>query len=115
MDQLPRNIRAGMDVFDADNERIGTVEDFRFGEGGAAGGESPATYREDSLIDNLAEAIWPDDIPEVLRERLLQEGYVLLDADGIMQSDRYVLPEQIASASDDRIVLRVKREELIKA
>ncbi|WP_207747599.1 hypothetical protein [Pelagibacterium limicola] len=115
MEQLPNNIRVGMDVFDADNRHIGSVEDFKFGEAGAAPTPPPNQYRAKSLVENIAEAIWPDDMPESHRARLYQEGYVLLDADGIMQSDRYVLPSQIASASEQGIFLRVRRDELAKA
>jgi hypothetical protein len=56
----------------------------------------------------------PDEIPEELRERMLREGYIRLDADGLFAADRYILPEQIASAGRDELMLNVKKSELVK-
>jgi len=115
MNNLPENVREGMDVFDSSNEKIGSVETVRFGDEAAASGESPAGNRDDSLIDNLAEAIWPDDMPEAQRAILLSSGYLVLDADGVFASDRYIQAEQIARVGSDGVYLNVSRGDLAKA
>lgn len=115
MNHLPETIREGMDVFDNANEKIGSVESVRFGDDAAASGENPAGTCDDSLIDTLAEAIWPDDMPEAQRAVLLGGGYLVLDADGIFASDRYIQPEQITRVSADGVYLNVSREGLAKA
>ena len=114
MDKLPENVREGMDVKDRDGERIGTVETLRFGDKAVASGDSRDGHRDDSLIDNLAEALWPDDMPEAERARLLSGGYLVLDADGILASDRYITAEQIGSVTGDAVHLNVKRSDLAK-
>ena len=53
-------------------------------------------------------------MPETLRERLLREGYIRLDADGLFAADRYILPSQIASAAGDEVTLNVEKDQLIK-
>lgn len=115
MNKLPENVREGMDVFDSENHKIGTVETMRFGDEAVASGDAPADAGEGGLMDSVAEAIWPDDMPEAERAILLSEGYILLDADGLFASDRYVRPGQISSVTADGIHLSVHRDDLVKA
>jgi hypothetical protein len=120
MDTLPREIHLGMKVYDSRHKHIGKVDDLKFPENADEPEVIPAdidaTDRRDreSIVDTIAEAFDSDPIPEVLRERLLTEGYLRLDADGLFAADRYILPEQIASAAGDEIVLNVEKDALIK-
>jgi len=119
-------IREDMDVYDVNGNHIGEVEFVHFGAASETQqelGVGPATpspaddpdmRRRDSIIDNIAEAFHPDEVPRQLQEKLLLTGYVLLDADGLFARDRFILPEQIASVSDDRVQLSVTRDQLIK-
>ena len=116
---LLRDIRDGMDVYDRDQHKIGTVEWVKFGDDDPSTPEVEAVTsseppRRDSLIDNLAEAFAPDQIPEPLRQKLLQQGFVRLDTSGLFASDRYILPDQILSVSDNRVTLNVSKDELVK-
>lgn len=115
MHELPTDVKIGMDVYDRDDNLIGKVEDLRFADPAAAESTSPDGERQASLIDNLADALWSHDMPEAQRSRLLQEGYILLDAKGILHGDRYILPEQIASVRGDKITLTGHRDDLQKA
>jgi hypothetical protein len=117
------HIREGMEVYDQNNKLVGTVEDVYLGsasEDKRKHGEGPATvqdpddWQEDSLVEDIAEVFGPDDIPEVLRNRLLYHGFMRLDGAGLFAADRYVMPEQIASISRDRVRLNVTKDELIK-
>jgi hypothetical protein len=120
MQTLPRDIHLGMKVYDSRHKSIGTVEDFRFSENeenpDIVPGDIDATDRRrpDSIIDNIAEAFRSEDLPEVLRDRLLTEGYIRLDTKGLLARDRYILPDQIASTSGDEVMLNVEKDELIK-
>lgn len=114
MNELPKNVEEGMNVYDRNNERIGTVETLRFGDEAVARGQAPEGFRDEGLIDKLAEAIWPDDMPEGERTILLSEGYLVLDADGLMAKDRYIRPSQIASVDVDGVHLTVRRQDLAK-
>ena len=70
--------------------------------------------RDDTLIDNIAEAFRVDELPEPIRKRLLHQGFVRLDAAGLFAADRYIMPEQIDSVSGEGLMLNVSRDELIK-
>jgi hypothetical protein len=120
MHNLPNDIQIGMKVYDSRRKHIGNVDDFRAPENATNPEIEPADIDatdkagRQSVVDIVANAFDDDPIPEVLRDRLLTEGYVRLDADGVFAADRYILPEQIASASGDEIVLNVEKAALIK-
>ena len=107
MDKLPRDIHIGMKVYDSRHKHIGKVDDLKFPESedipGVEAADIDGTDRRDheSLVETVAGAFGVEELPEVLRERLLREGYLRLDADGLFASDRYILPSQIASAAGD--------------
>jgi hypothetical protein len=120
MQTIPRDIHTGMRVLDANRNEIGKVEDFRFSENEDNPGVEPAaldadaTGEDHSLIGDLARTFAPDDLPQTLRDRLLREGYVRLDTKGLFAADRYILPDQIASAAGDELTLNVSKDELMK-
>ena len=71
--------------------------------------------REESLIDNLADAFTADDpLPEAVRGRLMREGFIRIDSSGLFASDRFALPDQIISVSDDCVRLSVMADKLIE-
>ncbi|MCC6167779.1 MAG: hypothetical protein IT329_11170 [Caldilineaceae bacterium] len=118
-------VHEGMAVYDNADDRIGVVDFVHFGaasdvqqeRGTGPASPGPADspqMREDSFIDNLAEAFSPDEIPDQLRSKLLQEGYVRLDAAGLFAADRFITPDQIASVREDDLHLNVSRDQLIK-
>jgi hypothetical protein len=114
----------GMGVYDRTGRKLGTVETVYLGElieTDDAYGQDPATLsvrekREVSLIEDFARAIAiTERVSDPLRERLLSQGFMRIDSRGLFVVDRYALPEQIDSVSDGRVMLRVNRDELIKA
>ncbi len=119
MDTLPQNIHLGMKVFDRSHKAIGKVDDLRFPENAIDPDVEPADIdasdkpdERETILGAVAEAFGKEEIPEVLRDRLLREGYIRLDTP--LGKDRYILPSQIASASDDEIMLNVEKDALIK-
>jgi hypothetical protein len=116
-------IDEGMRVYDREDNEIGTVRKVFLGSvtdemnergGGPATASSPEV-RDDTLVDNLAEAFAGDEpLPETVRERLLRHGFIRIDVSGLFASDRFAMPEQIATVSDDRVRLRLTKEELDK-
>lgn len=115
-------VKEGMRVHDRDDNDIGTVRQVFLGAvsdkpyergGGPATTPDPG-WRDDSLIDNFAEALSPDDpLPEALRGRLLRQGFIRIDTAGLFASDRYATPEQIESVSEDIVRLSLMKDELI--
>jgi hypothetical protein len=113
----------GMPVYDQTGNRIGTVEyvylgelsepDEEFGQGQLS---STLESSEGSLIEDFAKAIvLTEQVSDTLRERLLCHGFMRITSTGFFSADRYVMPAQIASVADDRVMLCVSREKLIKA
>ncbi len=118
-----QRVRAGMIVYDRNDRRVGTVADMYFGESSEQAneeGKGAATARNrdaqpDNLVRDIAQALAPgDQIPETLRGRLLRDGFIRVDAPGLLGTDKYVLPEQIAEVTTDRVKLNVTRDELIR-
>lgn len=118
-------IHEGMTVYDSTGDRIGTVDFVHFGAasdtqqdlgtGAAAPGPADSVQmRDDSLIDAFAEVFAPGEVPDELREKLMQSGYIRLDADGLFAADRFITPDQIASVRENDIELNVSRDQLIK-
>ncbi len=112
------HITHDMEVVDRNGDRLGTVERVHFGttrEHGTGGATPGMAERDsDSLTEMVAEAFAPDTLPEEVRERLLRRGFVRVDADGLFASDRYIMPDQIATVAGDQVTLRVTRDELVK-
>ena len=116
-----RYIEEGMKVFDRERHEIGKVEYVQFGDDDPETPEveaaAPNTLddRNRTLVDDIALAFTAsDDLPEEIRQRLLEQGFVRIDANGIFAADRYVTPEQIDSVTGEGLMLNVTKDELIK-
>ena len=116
-----RSVHEGMKVVDASRKEIGRVDWVQYGNDApetpdvearsTQGTEEPLA---DTLVDNLVDAFRVDDLPEEIRQRLLMQGFVRIDAARIFAADRYVLPEQIAGVADDELMLNVEKSELVR-
>jgi hypothetical protein len=120
-----RQIHKGMHVHDVRDNHIGSVAFVHFGAASetqqelGTGPASPApadnpNMRRDTIIDNIAEAFDPNEVPQELQEKLLVSGYIRLDSSGLFASDRFITPDQIVSVSDDTVNLSVSRDQLVK-
>lgn len=114
-------IHEGMKVFDVTNHEIGTVDWVKLSDEDPATPEaeiaeaSEVEREEDhSLMADLARAFRDDELPDVIRERMLREGFIRMDAQGLFARDRYVLPDQIAAVSENGVMLNVSKDELLK-
>lgn len=118
-------IHEGMDIYDVNDSHIGSVDFVHFGAASetqqqlGVGPAAPAPadnpqVREDSIIDNIAEAFQPNEVPQELREKLLVSGYIRMDAAGIFATDRFIVPEQIVRVADEKVYLSVNRDKLVK-
>lgn len=120
-----KNVRKDMTVKDSAGNRIGTVKDIYFGAdsdemmkhgAGAATAPDPSV-RENSLVEDVARGLFDVDgenLPEEMRQRLINEGYIRIDTAGLFRSDRFILPEQIARVHDDHVHLSVAKDDLLK-
>lgn len=123
MDAIPNTIAEGMKVFDSAMHSIGKVETFRITDEAPdqpevdAAGVSPVLEDDrNTMAALLADVFSPsDDLPRELQEKALREGFVRLDADGFLASDRYIFPEHIDRVEGDRLILNVRKDDLLKA
>jgi hypothetical protein len=116
-----RSVEEGMKVFDRERHEIGKVEYVQFGDDDPdtpeveAAAPNTLDRHDRTLVDDIALAFTASDgLPEEVRARLLEQGFVRIDAKGIFAADRYVTPEQIASVSGDGLMLNVTKDELVK-
>jgi hypothetical protein len=118
-------VHEGMGVYDVRDNHIGKVDFVHFGAASETQqelGTGPAStapaddpdMRRDTIIDNIAEAFHPNEIPDQLQNKLLMSGYIRMDADGLFAADRFITPDQITGVSGDRVQLGVSRDQLVK-
>ncbi len=120
--QTMKQIHTGMTVYDQDDKKVGTVDYVQMSDESAQGreyGTGPATIEpsgepQPPLLRAVARVFDEDDLPDELRRRLLHNGFIRINAAGLLARDRYVMPDQIASVSGDRVKLNVSRDQLIK-
>lgn len=123
MNNLLSKIRNGMKVYDQSQAEIGTVEYVQFGDedplkpGNRAATPGPTDNgnRAEWLVESVLDVFAPDDLPETLRQRLLLYGFVRVDAPGLFDADRYILPNQIQSVDGQRVTLKVSKSELTQS
>jgi sporulation protein YlmC with PRC-barrel domain len=114
------DVQQGMEVYDQAGDKVGTVSRVVFGVGDTLTEErvTPtgidlSVREEDSIVDNIAEVFAGEsNMPEVVRKRLVNDGFIQIDA-GLLHSDRYATPDQVANVGDDRVTLNVAGDELI--
>jgi len=121
MQTLPSDIRTGMTVYDSRHHAIGKIDDFKFSENELDPEVQPADIdgtdrrgARETILASIAEAFGKEELPEALRDRLLTEGYIRLDTKGMLARDRFILPDQIASAGGNEVTLNVSKDDLIK-
>ena len=116
-------VQEGMSVCDNEGEKIGSVRQVFLGavtDEMNEQGRGPATasdpeWRDETIVDNIAEVFAADDpLPEAVRGRLLRQGFMRIDTSGIFASDRFAVPDQIESVTDECVRLRVAKDELIE-
>ncbi|MDX1662579.1 MAG: hypothetical protein R3272_02225 [Candidatus Promineifilaceae bacterium] len=103
-------VKEGMDIYDADEDKIGEVDRVYFGTMQAEG--ASGYEMEDSWIEDFVDVFDTDDLPEPLRESLLANGFIRIEG-GLFGSDRYVMPEQIAAVTEEGVFLKPLAEDEI--
>lgn len=116
IDEMPiSRVREGMDVVDADGEKVGEVALVRLGDPDAvtlAGQEGPDEDR--GILNDVASVFGGGDepkVPEAIRARLIHEGFIKIDG-GLLGDDQYALADQIATVAGDTVRLNVDKDDL---
>jgi hypothetical protein len=118
-DYMINMIEEGMQVFDNQGNKVGTVEFIHFSEANGSetftAASTPAEPSEWNLIDIIGKFFGSDNLPEELRERLLMHGFIRIDSAKLFGADRYVMPDQIAKVDKNGVHLKVADgQELLK-
>lgn len=103
------SVAEGMEVYDKDGARVGTIKAFRLGEGTIKTSATDIV----TISEILTETIGNKDLPTVMYTRLFDEGFASVDR-GFLRSDGIVFPNQIDEISGDTVYLSVYEDELFK-
>lgn len=100
----------GMAVYDSNGQQIGTVAAYRNGEGVI----NSSRVDHDTMIVEMEDALGGQrDFPQIVVTRLYEEGFVRVNR-GMLRSDGYVFPQQIAEIQENALYLNVEPDELFK-
>jgi hypothetical protein len=121
MNNLLSKIRRGMPVYDQSQKQIGVVDYVQLGDEDPLKPTKRARpgYGMDNSewlmeSEDTPDIFGADELPDILQEKLLLYGFVRLDAPGLVNADRYVLPSQIHSVEGHHVTLKVSKEELLQ-
>jgi hypothetical protein len=110
-------VREGMTVMDSKGDKVGKVEGLKMGDPEAAT-EMGNENQDTGFLGNVADALFGDerepDVPGPARAKLLRTGYIKVDGGFLIETDRYVPADMIASVNGDEVRLRVPKEQLVK-
>ncbi len=107
---LLTHIFPGMEVYDLEDNKVGTVKAVSLPEGVLA--DIDALNLDDGTLKRIVATLNSvANVPLEEQARFSQDGFVRLDT-GRFRADRYILPEHIRSVSADRVRLSVRYNEL---
>jgi hypothetical protein len=97
-------VQVGMTVVDADGKEVGRVEYLELGGDEEVADDSlPDVFRSGAAA--LGDRAGEPQLPEPVRTRFRQHGFLKVDGPGLTDTDRYVRGDWVASAGGDRVML----------
>ncbi len=109
--KLLQQITEGMSVVDASGEDVGKVTFVHFTDPGAATNDPAGDPSDGTFLEDLAQAFTgaagPD---EEVQQRLLKQGFVKIDAKGVIDDEKYVTSRQVAGVSGDVVRLSISKD-----
>ncbi|MDP9368888.1 MAG: hypothetical protein M3Q03_11530 [Chloroflexota bacterium] len=110
--QILSHVRTGMTVVDAAGEELGAVDYVRMGDPGAAtvGADMPA---DPGFFEAIFAGQSEPDLPEPLLSRLLRLGFIKVDGEGWIDTDRYVTADFIDRVSGDKVILTADKNRIL--
>lgn len=120
-DHLPQQISEGMTVYDRNNQVVGTVQVVYFGGASQEAIERALKSDEASDVTRDESAFDANEVPQEMRRRMMENGYVLIQGPDLSGASRYLTPEHIEEVFSEEVEgaftqavrLRVTRDELI--
>lgn len=116
-----RQVYEDYEVYDLNGDHVGEVSDIYLGTTsdeaerlGEVESTAPARFQSAATwVTEIAQALDGHPMPEELRERLLNSGFVRIEG-GLLQKDRYILADQIASVEGERVNLRIPGDQILE-
>ena len=98
-------VQTGMMVVDADGKEVGKVEylELGYGDEEVPDDSLPDVFR--SAVAGLNDRAGEPQLPEPVRTRFRQHGFLKVDDPGLTDTDRYVRGDWVAGVSGDRVTL----------
>ena len=117
---LLSEVKEGMQVYDNAGDKIGTVSFVQMG------AEDPNTpeieavtvethdYLTNDLLEDFAAVLGDNtDIPDEIKARMLRSGFIRIDT-GLLQADCVAMHSQVEHVADDRVMLSIRGNELMR-
>jgi hypothetical protein len=121
VDSLPiSRVREGMDVYDANGDKVGEIDMVQMGDPEAVtteGQMTPGAADGAGLLGDVARVFGARDeprVPDSLRARMIHDGFIRIDG-GILGKTRYAISDQIARVEGDGVRLSVSKDEVATA
>lgn len=99
----------GMEIYDKDGSRVGTIEVLRLGKGATQTKETDTETIEEALKKIIGDA----ELPEALNLQLYEEGFLYVER-GFLRDNVIISPSQIEDIINDAIHLNVNEDTLLK-
>ncbi len=108
LNRLMEQIHEGMDVIDAQGEKVGTVGEVRMSDPEAATLEGESVGDRDAGLFGLFDL--GDD--NRITDRMRQRGYLKIDGAGLFEGAKYVLSDDVASVEGGTVRLRDRKDNI---
>jgi len=103
---LMSELQVGMPVVEADGTRIGTVEEFQWGDPQATTAQGQMRHVGRGPFGCGARYVREPGLPDEGKELLLRGGYVRVRGKGLFRQDRFVAADRFDRIQDDVLYLR---------
>lgn len=99
----------GMEIYDKEGSRVGTIEVLRLGKGASKTQQTDSETIEDALKRVIGDA----ELPDTLTSQLYADGFLYIEC-GFLRDNAIIFPSQIEDIINDAIHLNVKEDTLLK-
>jgi hypothetical protein len=110
MDKFDFEIVEGMDVYDSDGMRIGTVEGIHQGHGAEKANTTDIVTIADTVCEMIGKRL---ELSTILFMRLYEEGFLHVDR-GLLRRDCVIFPSQIDDIGEESVYLNIEATEIVK-
>lgn len=113
LSSIIEQVYKGMSVIDQGGENLGKVEAVKMGDPEAITTQGEELERG-GLVQIVATAVFGPGIhlPKSMRDKLLRSGYIQIDGPHLLERDRFVAADKIASVSNGVVTLSVSKDQI---